>query len=271
MMIDTIALDLDGTLLDPEGRVPLKTGELIRRLKEDYRVFLISGRHFSEMEEAARILNLAERDMLISCDGMYIRRPGGEILHRFPGLRAEDLEKIKREMKPGAYTLCCITDEGPCTVDGSPLDYAKHRLMKSLRGGKGRLAYRQLPGGLGEIEKISVKREALEPERLRGEYNVHLNSGSWEILNSQTGKFQALSWLDRSGEIALSRMLYFGDSYNDLECMRRLKYSVAMGNAPQAVKEAAAYVTGSNREEGVYTFLRDSLDKLQSGREYISK
>ncbi len=265
MRIDSIALDLDGTLLGPDGKVPPKTAEHIRSLKREYRLILISGRHFSQMQETAETLALSGGDLLISCDGMYISRPDGELLHGFPGLKEEDFLRIRGELKDGGAALCCITDKGPCTVDVSLAGYIRHKLLRALRVGKGRLVYKRLPSDLGEIEKISVKREALEAEKLKGEYSVHLNSGSWEILNFSTGKFQALSWLAREGETDLDRLLYFGDSYNDLECMRRLKYSVAMGNAPRQVKEAAAYVTGSNREEGVYLFLLRELERIQQG------
>ncbi len=267
MKIDSIALDLDGTLLGPEGKVPPKTAEHIRGLKGEYKLILISGRHFSQMREAAEALELGGGDLLISCDGMYISRPDGELLHNFPGLKEEDFLQIRRELKDGGATLCCITDEGSCTVDLSLTGYIRHKLLRALRGGKGRLAYKRLPSDLGEIEKISVKREVLEAEKLKGEYSVHLNSGSWEILSFRTGKFQALSWLAQEGEIDLERLLYFGDSYNDLECMRRLKYSVAMGNAPRQVREAAVYVTDSNREEGVNLFLVRELERIQHGED----
>lgn len=266
MKIEWIALDLDGTLLGPDGKIPPKTAEHIRGLRGEYRLILISGRQFPQMLETAEALGLGGEDLMISCDGMYISRPDGELLHGFPGLREEDFLKIREEIKAGG-ALCCITDKGPCTVDTSLSGYIRHKLLRSLRGGRGQLAYKQLPSGLGEIEKITVKTDALEIERLKGEYSVHLNSGSWEILKLGTGKFQALSWLAREGKTDLERLLYFGDSYNDLDCMRRLKYSVAMGNAPRQVKEAAAYVTGSNREEGVYIFLLRELERMQHGED----
>lgn len=263
MKIDSIALDLDGTLLGSDGKVSLRTAEYIRSLQGEYRLILISGRHFLQMLETAEALELGGEDLLISCDGMYISRPDGELLHGFPGLKEEDFLRIRGEMKDCRAAICCITGDGSCTVDSSLTRYVRHKLLRILRGGNGPLAYKRLPSGLGEIEKLTVKRAALDPEKLRWEYNVHFNSGSWEVLNFRTGKFQALSWLAQEGEIDLERLLYFGDSYNDLECMRQLKYTVAMGNAPQQVKEAAAYITGSNCEEGVYMFLLRELERIQ--------
>ena len=41
-----------------------------------------------------------------------------------------------------------------------------------------------------------------------------------------------------------------GDQLNDLPMLRYAGLGVAMGNAPDTVKEAASFVTGSNREDG---------------------
>ena len=54
-----------------------------------------------------------------------------------------------------------------------------------------------------------------------------------------------------------SDALSFGDNYNDLEMLRYTGASVAMGNAPQPVKEAAGIVTTSNEEDGIYAYLSE--------------
>lgn len=43
----------------------------------------------------------------------------------------------------------------------------------------------------------------------------------------------------------------FGDGHNDIDMLGAVKYSYAMGNAPEEVKENAAYVTLDNDHEGV--------------------
>lgn len=50
----------------------------------------------------------------------------------------------------------------------------------------------------------------------------------------------------------------FGDSRNDMELLRYVGHSVAMGDACEEVKKCVSYVTGTVEEEGVYCFLAQS-------------
>jgi hydroxymethylpyrimidine pyrophosphatase-like HAD family hydrolase len=46
-------------------------------------------------------------------------------------------------------------------------------------------------------------------------------------------------------------MLAIGDSYNDVDMLRYAALGVAMGNAPQEIKDIADVVTSTNEEDGV--------------------
>lgn len=50
-----------------------------------------------------------------------------------------------------------------------------------------------------------------------------------------------------------------GDSDNDLSMLKAVGTPIAMGNASQAVKEAAARVAPSNDQEGVAWAIRSCL------------
>ena len=52
----------------------------------------------------------------------------------------------------------------------------------------------------------------------------------------------------------------FGDADNDLDMLQAVKYSVAMGNASQHLKEAAWKVTGTNEEDGVAQMIRTLME-----------
>lgn len=56
--------------------------------------------------------------------------------------------------------------------------------------------------------------------------------------------------------ISLEDCYAIGDSTNDLPMLRSVPHSVAMGNAPEEVKEAAEYVTRSLHEDGIEAALR---------------
>ena len=47
-----------------------------------------------------------------------------------------------------------------------------------------------------------------------------------------------------------------GDGFNDISMIRYAGLGVAMGNAQQAVKDAADYITGTNDEDGLVEVIR---------------
>ena len=63
-----------------------------------------------------------------------------------------------------------------------------------------------------------------------------------------------LSLCDHLG-IQPAQAIAFGDGGNDVHMLRLAGMGVAMGNASEAVRAYAPYVTLSNEEEGVADFL----------------
>ena len=55
--------------------------------------------------------------------------------------------------------------------------------------------------------------------------------------------------------ISKDEAIAFGDNYNDIEMLKYIPQSVAMGNAPEDIKQIAAAVTDSNEDSGIYTYL----------------
>ena len=50
--------------------------------------------------------------------------------------------------------------------------------------------------------------------------------------------------------------MVFGDNYNDLSMFRVADEKIAVGNAREAVKDAADQVIGTNAEDGVVRYLK---------------
>ena len=62
----------------------------------------------------------------------------------------------------------------------------------------------------------------------------------------------------------------FGDADNDCSMLEAVKYGVAVGNATEACKKAAAFVTASNEEDAVSKRLLDAGINLQNVTTAIS-
>ena len=61
------------------------------------------------------------------------------------------------------------------------------------------------------------------------------------------------------GDILPEKTVCFGDNLNDLTLLQFTPHSVAMGNARQELKDAAAYVCRSNHVDGLARFLEEHV------------
>ena len=93
------------------------------------------------------------------------------------------------------------------------------------------------------------------------------NGALGQILNKDVSKAGGVKALAEVLGIGLDEVISFGDDYNDIEMIRECGIGVAMGNAPQDIKDAADIITASNDEDGVAII----LEKLLENNMIISK
>lgn len=97
--------------------------------------------------------------------------------------------------------------------------------------------------------------DALVPElreRLGGRVHLVKSKPNFlEIVHPEATKGHALLHLAAHYGIPQEATIAIGDSWNDREMIEAAGLGVAMGNAVDALKELADYVTASNNEEGV--------------------
>jgi Cof subfamily protein (haloacid dehalogenase superfamily) len=83
-----------------------------------------------------------------------------------------------------------------------------------------------------------------------------------DVTAVKANKGDGITALARAYGIALDEVAVIGDQANDLPMFAKAGLSVAMGQAPDAVKAAADTVTASNDEDGVAV----AIDRILSGR-----
>ena len=72
-----------------------------------------------------------------------------------------------------------------------------------------------------------------------------------EVIPSQINKGQGIRSICSVLGIQTQDVIAFGDAENDIPMLREAGIGVAMGNAADAVKAEADYVTHSNNEDGI--------------------
>lgn len=259
--IDTIATDMDGTLLNPQRAISDYTMAVLNECKKrGIRLIPASGRTRASMRPYLEKLDT----------GMpYIGGNGSEIV----GADHQFIDQLSIEI-PLAKELCAyLADAGfHVQVYGDDAFYYARECQAAEN-------YKRSSGmrgeAVGDLQTFLTFRtpkilaigdpalvESTLPvvsERFRGRaaFTVsEVNFLETEPLGATKG--EALRRLAAMrGDIVPERTLTFGDNLNDLTLVRFSPSGVAMGNARQELKDAAAYVCRTNAEDGLARFVEE--------------
>lgn len=251
-----MAIDLDDTLLDSGLRISPRCTRDIRALKEQgVKVTLATGRMYRSALKYA--LQLGMELPLITYQGALVKDTlSGEVLYFRPvGEMASSVMEFLKARGVYYHTYfndqLCVESLSPEALAYSRLAGVELTLMPDLIG-----ASRSLPAL--KIMAISEQTSRLDPIEadLKASFGQDLyitrsKMHYLEIMHRDANKARALQLVAAHYGISRSEVLAVGDSYNDLAMLAWAGIGVAVGNAPQLVKEAADDVTLSNDEDGV--------------------
>lgn len=263
-----LAVDLDGTLLDPSGNPHERDVRAIRAaLSEGVRVSIVTGRLYSGTRAVAETLGLSGA---VGCaDGSHLvhARDHATLLHL--GVRGAEGAKLRRALGVAELaTFVFAKDAIGHDLKGVPfVDYVTtwsrdvrisndaldHELWQAEDGvtavvGLGRRdavaeAVRAIQAALADAVMV-----AMFPVR-RGD---HAANGTWALIVRAAGstKGTAVRWIaDREG-VPLEDTVCVGDWLNDLPMFEVAGRSFAMGQAPDEVKSKATHVLDETVAEG---------------------
>ena len=77
-----------------------------------------------------------------------------------------------------------------------------------------------------------------------------------DVLNPGISKLEGIRIVGQEFGFDIDEVMAFGDSDNDLEMLSGVGLSIAMGNACDALKEKADYVTDKNVDDGIWNACR---------------
>lgn len=256
-MIKLISLDLDGTLLDPSGKITGGAKEAIARARAaGVRVVLNTGR---PIPEALWFAREAGCDALNGCLGgaALVDLDGGQVLERrdIPepaGRRALEL-CLGREIELMIFAGDEILVD-PFSQKSLLRTYPYPVFHNSAAVTEDPIAYMDARGlpltkihGDWNRENYPLK----ELAALEGVALTSSNDHDFEVTAAGADKGLSLTWLAERYGCSLEECAAVGDSDNDLAMLRAAGLPIAMGNASPAVRDAAAFVAPPNAGDGV--------------------
>ena len=266
-----IFLDVDGTLIDYDAKMPESAGKAVELARQNgHKVYLCTGCSKAEIEQR----NLCATDGMIGGNGAYVEDNNEVVLHQ--GLSKEEVKHIVDwcnerhlgfylEANSGMYCNDYMYEQGPETMvkyaqgKGADLEQAKKSSKEFIDAFihlQGEDLYRD------DVNKISfilssyqdhldskVEFPTLEANTWggKGELALYGDLGPTGITK-KTAIDALLKHLNASKEDTIS----FGDAKIDLSMFELCAYNVAMGNGGPEVKEAADYITDDVNEDGLY-------------------
>lgn len=261
-----VVTDMDGTLLDADGRIPDAWWPLLAELRQRGIMFAVaSGRQFATLSE------LFAQDpggvIFIAENGAYVVQDGVELssspLHRH---HAERIVTAVRAMRPdhnvglvwcGREAAYIERQDAPFVREAAKY-YANLELVDDL------LAVRESPLKYAVFDfdgmtggTVPLLAAASDP------YRVVVSSERWmDIMDLDVHKGVAVRALRSRLGVAAHQTIIFGDYLNDLEMLDEASYSYAMANAHPEVISRARFLAPSNRDHGVVATLTQLIAGL---------
>jgi Cof subfamily protein (haloacid dehalogenase superfamily) len=268
-----VFVDVDGTLLGDDGRVPPSAAGAVRRARAaGHLVLLCTGRSLAELWPP--ILSVGF-DGVVAASGSYVEVGGVPLCHRtIPG------EQLRRAAAYFESHHTPVYFQGNDDIYAAPAaqDYLRALVVDSLTARDGRATSDDTL--LGFVESIRTDTDPLrEPimkvvyfgapvslEQLIAEFGADFEvvRAAFPLFGSHSGELSLRGVHKAYGmDIALAHLgvsladtIAIGDSYNDLEMLEHAAVSVAMAHAPDQVKAAADFVTGTPAQDGIEAAFR---------------
>ena len=279
MKIRLVALDLDGTLLDPYGKLTPAVRAAVARVaqRSELRIALCTGRRFRTALPHAQALGLS--GAIIVNNGALVKdlASGETVQHAY--LPAEAFDEVVDHVRSlGSPLVYVDTYHDGVDILTERADRA-HPFQREYVDDQGQVVTvvdDVAQTGRERVIMISTMADAESLDALRRRarerfadriqthslINKNYQGQILEFLSPAAGKWPALERLAASWGIAASEIAAVGDDTNDAELLRNVGLGIAMGNALPEVRAAARVVVRSNAEGGAVEALEEIFSAL---------
>lgn len=262
-----LALDVDGTLLDPAGALRATVREAIMGVRQrGLRVVLCTGRRFRTALPLAHALQLAG-PMVVHNGALVKDVTTGQTLQRqyLSAAIYHQAQALLRQLSvPMAYVDAFhenvdIITEPVERAHPFQREYLQDNLQHcrivdtmATPPAQGVVMMSIMADGAGLGTLRPVVEQALEGQgRVHFLLNKNYQGYILEVVPAGVSKWQGLQYVAAQEGIGPEDIIAVGDDHNDIDMLRFAGLGIAMGNATAEVQAAADVVTGSNAEDGL--------------------
>jgi Cof subfamily protein (haloacid dehalogenase superfamily) len=266
--IRLIAIDIDGTLLDPHFQLSPRNVAALRSAHDaGAEIMLATGRRHDYALPIAQELGFPV--WLISSNGALIRSTEGETFYfdRLP--RASAIKLIRHMEQFRGNAVLTFDRPGHDALILERVDELNQTIARWIQNNEAYIRYispledaladedpiqAMYCGRVGRMQEAQLRLAQAdfldEITIVRTQYD-HRDLCILDILNHDCSKGHALRRWAEYHAVPRAEIMAIGDNYNDLEMLEFAGLPVLMGNASEELKQSGWKLTGSNAESGV--------------------
>ena len=253
--------DIDGTLLNSQHQITPKTEEAIKNvLKQGIPFIPVSARPPYAITPYTE--QLGAQHGMICYSGALILDKNLTALYSVI-LAPQDLQKLNTLLADFTHLSISYYAGLDWFCNDVNNDWIKQE--SEITG----LSAKLLQGNLTDVHKILIMGSAEEIQRVEPvlkqalpHLSIHRSKDEYlEIMNPAATKAKAIQFMAQHLGINAKQVIAFGDNFNDLDMLQYAGLSIAMGNAPDAIKQVAKEVTATNNEDGIALVLNRVFGK----------
>lgn len=254
-----LVLDIDGTLTTTKKEITDRTrAKIWQVLDAGHRVVLASGRPTPGMARYAKELELKERGgYLLSFNGArVVDCTSGDVVFQL---------KLPTEIPAELYAFAKANGMGLITYRDNEIISAfepdEYVLWEAkinnlpVKKVEDFASYVDFPVNkclLTAPDEQAARMEQILAERYGDRLSIYRSEPFFlEVMPQGVDKASSLDKMLDALDVERRNTICCGDGYNDISMIRYAGLGVAMGNARQAVRDAADYITGTNDEDGL--------------------
>jgi len=256
MTKDLLIFDIDGTLTDTNHIISDETIKALNDLSQKgHEIALATGRHI--YTSAVYFKHFPFLKYSLHLNGGIIYRHSDQKIIYHDTFKEDTYQKLVNFFRDNNLSFMTFRDNGNYQeINNELIDLSKMNITQNQ-------FQCEDFSKLDNIIKIMLMPDTEEIQNKIQNFIKDLDLhafgtgfGFYEIMNKKTSKGNSLEKLCQILNHPIEKTIAFGDNQNDKEMLAMANIGIAMGSAPQDVKDIADYITDSSDDNGIVNALK---------------
>lgn len=260
-MIKLVATDMDGTFLDSKKEFDPKFIDIFHELNKLHIKFVVaSGQQYYRLYQ--RFIPMSEDICFIAENGTFVAMGSQKLF----------ANEIRRDLVNQAIDIIEKTPRLFMIMCGTKAAYIEKKYQSYEYEVKKYYCMYEFVDSFDEVDDEIIKLAIYDPDynikelladvlsQLPKELKTVTSGNEWmDITNKEANKGLSMTFLEEYLGVHRDEAMAFGDQMNDYELLKSVKYSYAMDNAVDEIKDIAYGIVPSNIEQGVLIKLEELI------------